>query len=355
MSFSQQILFFLSAIGAFNGILLSIYLFFFTKKKYLPNYFLAALLLALSLRIGKSVLLYFDFNHTLPKVYLQIGLSACFFIGPMLYYFLKSSVAQITKTLKKWNWILLTLLLFILTVGVIFPYQTHPEFWNKYFVRFIYAQWFAYIIASAFVIKGLFKKIIVYKISSLKPAEIWLSSIFLGNLVIFISYLLGLTVRGYSIYLSGSIAFSFILYVAFLALLFRKKTDDLFATNQKYGNKKVNEEDANLLVEKLKKVMNEEELYKNSNLTVIELAKVVGTSSHQLSQILNDNLGKSFTTFINEYRIEDACKMILSNQQFTLEGIGYEVGFNSKSTFFATFKKIKMVTPAQYLQSTEKL
>jgi AraC-like DNA-binding protein len=74
-------------------------------------------------------------------------------------------------------------------------------------------------------------------------------------------------------------------------------------------------------------------------------------SAHQLSQLLNDNLGKSFSTYINEYRINEACQKIEIGSFLKIEEIGYEVGFNSKSTFFSTFKKIKNTTPLLYKQS----
>src|SRR5689334_8410822 len=80
MDFGNKALFFFSSLGAFNGFVLGIYFIFFTEKKHLSNYFLGALLLALSIRIGKSVAFFFDSN--VPKTILQIGLTACTFIGP---------------------------------------------------------------------------------------------------------------------------------------------------------------------------------------------------------------------------------------------------------------------------------
>jgi AraC-like DNA-binding protein len=59
-------------------------------------------------------------------------------------------------------------------------------------------------------------------------------------------------------------------------------------------------------------------------------------------------LGKSFTNLINEYRIEKAKELLETENNFTVEGIGYESGFNSKSTFFTTFKKITGKTPTEY-------
>ncbi|MEG1022929.1 MAG: AraC family transcriptional regulator, partial [Flavobacterium sp.] len=67
MDTGKELLFFFSALGAFNGIILSLYFFFFTKKKYLTNYFLGMLLFALSVRIAKSVFVYF--HPELPKLY----------------------------------------------------------------------------------------------------------------------------------------------------------------------------------------------------------------------------------------------------------------------------------------------
>ncbi len=97
--------------------------------------------------------------------------------------------------------------------------------------------------------------------------------------------------------------------------------------------------------------MHSEELYKNPNLKLSDLASMMSMSSHQLSQLLNDNLEKSFSIYINEYRIDEACKMIERGSYLKIEEIGYEVGFNSKSTFFSTFKKIKNTTPLLYKQS----
>ena len=94
--------------------------------------------------------------------------------------------------------------------------------------------------------------------------------------------------------------------------------------------------------------MTKEEPYTDANLKSSDIAKKVNISVHQLSQLLNENLGKSFPLFVNEYRIAKACTIIKSNTPLTLEAIGYECGFNSKSTFYTTFKKITGVTPAQY-------
>src|SRR5687768_6791165 len=114
MNFREGVLFFFSVLGAFNGIILSVYFLFFSRKKKISNYFLGALLLALSLRIGKSVLYYFD--SSLLKIYLQIGLSACWLIGPFVFYFVKSEKEQLKKVPRTWVWSLLSLLAVMVTV-----------------------------------------------------------------------------------------------------------------------------------------------------------------------------------------------------------------------------------------------
>ncbi|MDN3673284.1 helix-turn-helix domain-containing protein [Flavobacterium branchiarum] len=348
MDIGKELLFFFSALGAFNGIILGAYFFFFTKKKYFGNYFLGALLFALSIRIAKSVFVYFD--PTLPKTYLQIGLSACFFIGPFLYYFFKASVKNINTMPKNWKLTLLFWLLLIVTVGTLYPYKNYPMLWNLYFVKLIYLQWFIYIVLSGFTIKAILKTIINSK-QKASPAETWLGMIYLGNVLLFTFYFLALINAPSVSYISGSIIFSFILYLIISVLLYRKKTDDLFLLNSsKHSSKKVNSAEETIISEKLENIMLEKELYKNPNLTLQDLAKEINYTSHQLSQFLNSNLGKNFTTYVNEFRINEACKIMTTNDKITLESIGYDVGFNSKSTFFAAFKKHTGTTPANYQQ-----
>jgi AraC-like DNA-binding protein len=138
--------------------------------------------------------------------------------------------------------------------------------------------------------------------------------------------------------------------------LYRRKNDDLFSfIPTKYANKKLNEEDAQLILKRLERAMIEKNIFKKPNLKLNDLATEINVSAHQLSQLLNDNLSKGFTLFINEYRIEEACKILSTRENLTIEAISDEVGFNSKSTFFSTFKKLKGVTPAMYQQSIVKL
>ena len=348
MSFADKLLFFFSALGAFNGFVLGIYFLFFTSKKYLSNYFLGALLLALSIRIGKSVAYFFDYG--LPKIYLQIGLTACFFIGPFLYFFIKSEINQVRKLPKTWVWMLLFWLLIIVTTGIIYPYQEFPKAWGRYIIPLIYLQWGIHIAFSIILLIPILKKI--GRKERLKPFEKWVLGICGGVLILLISYVWAILNLTKGSYINGALYFSLIIYLVVFILLYRKKTNDLSSLAvKKYADKKLNEEDAQLIIGKLKKAMEEKELYKNPNLKVSDLAREIKVSGHQLSQVLNDNIEKNFTLFVNEYRISEACKILSQNSNLSIDSIADEVGFNAKSTFFAAFKKIMGMTPGAFQQS----
>jgi AraC-like DNA-binding protein len=344
MAFCKEILFFFSALGAFNGLLLSFYFFFLVKKRTISHFFLGTLLLALSLRVGKSVLFYFD--RSLPEIYRQIGLSACFFIGPSLYFFLKSSLTPVKTLPSAWK-IQLGILVGIITLGgAMVPYQGYPVIWNRVWVPFIYSQWAAYLIASGFLVKTNLQKLIKSP-SMLSPYEWWILSVFLINVTIFGTYLWAFWG---GLYISAALTFSFALYTSVFILLNRKKNDDLFSNPLRLIPKKISEDEAQVRLSALERLMKEQKLFKNPNLKLQDVAVGMNISAHQLSQFLNDHLGKNFTHFINEYRINEACVLLENETLLSIEGIGDEVGFNSKSTFFSTFKKLKGVTPATYKQ-----
>ncbi|MBC7936734.1 MAG: AraC family transcriptional regulator [Rhizobacter sp.] len=348
MSFADKVLFFFSALGAFNGLLLGIYFIFFSAKKNLSNYFLGALLLVLSIRIGKSVAYFFDYG--LPKIYLQMGLTACFFIGPFLYFFTRSETEQTRKLPRFWAWQLLFWLFLILLTGILYPYQRFPAYWGKYIIPLIYVQWGIYIAFTIVLLIPILKKI--GRKESLKTFEKWILTICAGVLILFVSYVWAILNITKGSYINGALFFSIIIYLLVFILLYRKKTNDLSAfSTQKYADKKLSGSEAQLIINKLKRVMEEKELFKNPNLKVNDLAREIKISGHQLSQVLNDNIEKNFTLFVNEYRIQEACGLLVRNSNLTIDAIADEVGFNAKSTFFATFKKIKGMTPSAYQQS----
>ncbi len=348
MGLREKVLFFFSFLGAFNGLILGIYFLFFTPKKYLSNYLLGVLLIVLSIRIGKSVAYFFD--QSLPKTYLQVGLTACFFIGPFLYFFVKSEINQIKKLPKVWIWQIAGWLLLIVSVGVIYPYEKFPPLWGKFFIPLIYLQWGLYVAFSIFLLIPLLKKIIQKE--SLKTYEKWVLTICGGVLILFISYIWAILNITKGSYINGALYFSFIIYVVVFVLLYRRKTNDLSSfSTEKYLDKKLPDNDAQLIIGRLKRVMTEKELFRNPNLKVNDLAKELSISGHQLSQVLNDNLEKNFSLFVNEYRINEACSLLSKKVNLTTDAISYEVGFNSTSTFFAAFKKIKGLTPSAYQQA----
>lgn len=340
------LIFFFSSLGVFNGILLSLYLFFFAKEKSLTKYLLGALILALSMRIGKSILLYF--NADLPKIYLQIGLSACLFIGPLLYFYLKAVLSQINKFPKSWKLSLLGLLASIIIVGTIKPYQTYPLFWNTYVVKSIYVVWFIGVSAAGFILGPYVVK--SYKFNrKINPQEQWLSAIYLGNVIIASAFFLAIFGFSNAYYISGPLVFSFFLYL----LAFGYYNNQWFDIStkeptEKYVNKKIDNAEADQLLQKLDHLMISKRIFTNPNLKLQSVADQLEIPSHQLSQLLNDNLGKGYKPFINEHRINAACQLLGTDHHLSLEGVGYEVGFRSKSTFFTTFKKLKAVTPSQY-------
>lgn len=96
-----------------------------------------------------------------------------------------------------------------------------------------------------------------------------------------------------------------------------------------------------------------DKVFLQSDLTVVKLATELNTNSAYLSQVINESFNKNFSSFVNEYRVKEARKM-LSNPKFqhlTIEAIAKNTGFNSLSAFNHSFKKFTGVTPSFYLKS----
>jgi AraC-like DNA-binding protein len=103
-------------------------------------------------------------------------------------------------------------------------------------------------------------------------------------------------------------------------------------------------------VEHLLHYLNEKKPYLIRNLTLQDVANDLSIPAYRLSEMINNDLNKNFFTLINELRIEEAKQRIVSEKynHLTLSAIGFDSGFNSKSSFQALFKKYTDMTPSQY-------
>jgi len=349
MGLEDQILFFFSAIGAFNGLFLSSYFAFFVKNRNRASYFLSALLFVVSIRVTKSVLL--TFYDGISNSFIQIGLSACLLIGPFLYLYVTAALNEGKPYRSTWLWHVLPVIFGMVVIGYYFPYKEHRYLWQRsadgYLCWLLFGQWLVYIVLSVVAVKQPIRKLFS-KGAKLNDKEIWLISIVASILLIWIAYF----TATYTSYIVGALSFSLVLYLSLLLWgLKRRKSSLFFETPKKYGNRAIHDLEAKTVLDRLEVVMADKALFKKDDIKLRDLALELGISTHYLSQLLNDNLGKSFARYLNELRTEEAKKLIRTSDHFTLEAIGQEAGFSSRSTFYAVFKKITGMTPAQFKKS----
>jgi AraC-like DNA-binding protein len=117
-----------------------------------------------------------------------------------------------------------------------------------------------------------------------------------------------------------------------------------------YEKSGLTETEAAARLQQLRALMDEKHPYRRSQLTLQELADEMGMSTHNLSQVINTQAGKSFYDFINGYRAEEAMRRLRDpkSANLTILAIAEESGFNSKATFNAFFKRHAGLTPSEY-------
>jgi len=105
------------------------------------------------------------------------------------------------------------------------------------------------------------------------------------------------------------------------------------------------------LFQQVEELMQRDKPFINQKLKLDELASLVNVSKHQLSRVLNEEYQHGFSHYIKAHRVHEAKQLIEVRDELSLEGIGYEAGFSSKSAFFDAFKKVADCTPAAYKKS----
>ena len=106
---------------------------------------------------------------------------------------------------------------------------------------------------------------------------------------------------------------------------------------------------------RIKQAMEQDKLYKNPELTVGMLAVHVSSNTKYTSSALSVHGKKSFSSFVNFYRINEAKRLLLEKgNKITIDGLLESCGYRSRSTFYRAFSEYAGMTPKEFLAYSEK-
>lgn len=106
----------------------------------------------------------------------------------------------------------------------------------------------------------------------------------------------------------------------------------------------------------LLKLFDEEQIYKNPELKITDIATLLNTNRSYISAFINEEYGCSFSNFVSKYRVKEAKIALLKdeNRNLSLEHISTLVGFGSLHSFIRVFKDVTDTTPGRYRDSITK-
>ncbi len=129
-----------------------------------------------------------------------------------------------------------------------------------------------------------------------------------------------------------------------------------FASNSTKYNTSLSNEKVTDLYNRLETLMRERRVYTDNMLTKEKVSEMLETNRTYLSQIINDQTGKSFTQYVNEFRIHEAIQRLSDPKEtIPLKALSAELGFNSMTTFYNLFQTMVGMTPTQYRNSVQEL
>ena len=333
----------------------------FLRNRRLYNYILAAAFFFLGVwqTLGGLTYLgitqFFDFNIfviSIPSFYLTV---------PLLYFYFKCFIYNEFQ-FKPFH--LLHLVLPLTSIALLAPYaykkidlyrvmnlsnQTNYESYELIISSVMYSSmllYMAYLIRITLNIIDLLKQVRDERKKHIKMAMYGIIFLIALNAAWFVD-------RIFSLGLSQIIYFSVTTVLILIYLLSNMYPEYLLIIKQeaervRYTRSQIENLDANLIVNKLKKLMEEEKLYKKRNISLNSLAGTLAITPHQLSEIINSKLNTNYYMLINEYRINEARKILVRQPESKILAVAYDVGFNSSSAFYNAFKKSMGVTPTHY-------
>ncbi len=362
---------FLIAVG--QGLFLALVVFFKGRRK--TNILLGSLLFIFSIMLFQYVLYWTQYIQVFPHLG-GIVILAMYLLTPLMYLYLKAVKAD--GQLSHYDWLhFVPAFLFLLLILPTIPLDTSTKakmlenggmyrqqipiisFFGhlaRPWVQIIYQS--TYLGLMGWLAFGQKNKGDTDSLMGIRNR--WKRTLFflyLGFILSYIGYYVMIMTHSYRRdwdYLISAFMCGFIYIVGWLGF----RQPEIFAGQfytasfmpKKYQNSTLTPSASRSILRKLKQIMHDEKPFLDSGLRLDDLAELVHCNRHQLSQVLNQEVGKNFPEYINEFRFEAARQMLLdpTYAQLPVKEIGYTSGFNNPTTFTKVFKEKTGLTPKAF-------
>lgn len=330
----------MACIGVVQSLFLATYLFVSKVIQRDERMLLSFLLLAISIRLVKSIGWYFfDLDNS---IFLNLGFAAHAFIGAFLVRYFSLKVNRWQAPLPK---MLIMLIPFFLLLSS--PFLSLSNFWYQGGYQGLLYLTLAYLVASGYLLRIMYVEGKIYF-----P---WYRNLFLGIALFCMAYFTNYTL-GLNSYISGPVIYSIVIYIISFILF---TNDDIFTPagdKKKYKNIHLTDDQIAQHWEKIQEVMADQKPYLETDFNLTKLSQLTAIPKHLLSWFFSENLNQSFTHFTNGYRIEKAKEIFAdpSSNKYKISHVAYECGFNSLSSFNAAFKKIADTSPSDFKRQAQR-
>jgi len=301
-------------------------------SEWMSNRLLALLLIALAIRVGKSVTGIVVPGY--PVFFSMAGLLGMIFIGPLLRAFLKSFFDNSFRPGKIEAAELAASSMFFLVTVIAGEAVINLSYYLGTLHLLVYLS---------VCIVYLFNHREQFRSDDLKWK--WVLTLLGATLLLSITFVLQLLIYQPFVYKMIVTTAACIFYGLSLWAIPRSK---LFLPETKKRSGDYPE-----MGDKILSLLRDDELFMDANLTVTKLAGILKAPPYLVSRVINHTFKKSFSELLTQYRIRKAEQLLLQkgSKALTIESIAFESGFNTLSSFYTSFKKVNKVTPAQFRDS----
>lgn len=367
MKFNYNVIFLFNFAGAAIGIFLTFVVLGKKRRSIAPKIFLALLVFSLSVMTLAS-----QVQGMEPRSFFFPLLTKCgaiwYLIGPLIFFYTKSLICSGFVFRKEYilHFIpffaigIFAFVYYVLRIGVFVDnfYENQGFLIEKVTQVIRNGHLLSYLIVGVFILRqhkkdvvNIFSSLEKYRLDWLRFLIYILSTLLILNLcwTMIYKYLPVFFTKFQIIFqISDTVIILCIGYKGLVQPEIFSSGDDI--NNHKYKDSTLTKEQAEEFLEKIKDHMDNNKSFRESDLTLGMLSQQLSISPRHLSQVINEQLHQNFFEFVNRYRVEEAKKQLIdeNNKKYTILAIAYEVGFNSKSTFNTVFRKYTNMTPSQY-------